>query len=128
MYSDATHAVATLLARGEDICFVPQNGYEFWAVATRKVAQNGLAWTPAEARAEGTRLQSSLTFLPDTGALYDEWLRLVFTYNVTGFKVHDARLVAAMLVHGVTHILTFNDDDFKRYSSEVTVVTPGDVK
>lgn len=40
-----------------------------------------------------------------------------------GVNVHDARLVAAMLVHGLTHILTFNISDFARYS-EITAVHP----
>jgi predicted nucleic acid-binding protein len=31
-------------------------------------------------------------------------------------QVHDARLVAAMRVHGVKRILTFNDKDFARYT------------
>jgi predicted nucleic acid-binding protein len=31
--------------------------------------------------------------------------------------VHDARLVAVMRTHGVTHILTFNVSDFVRYQS-----------
>lgn len=40
-----------------------------------------------------------------------------------GVNVHDARLVAAMLSHKLTHILTFNAKDFRRYS-EIEVVTP----
>ena len=36
-------------------------------------------------------------------------------HGVVGSKVHDARLVAAMNVHGVRRILTFNTDDFTRY-------------
>jgi predicted nucleic acid-binding protein len=42
---------------------------------------------------------------------------------VSGRQVHDARLVAAMKVHNVTHLLTFNTDDFKRFS-EIMVVNP----
>ncbi len=38
-------------------------------------------------------------------------------------NVHDARLVAAMLVHGLSHILTFNTTEFARYS-EITAVHP----
>jgi predicted nucleic acid-binding protein len=127
MHADAHQALTTLLARNEDLCFVPQNGFEFWVVATRPVERNGLGWSPALAQAEVTRLQGSLTFLPDPVTLYDEWLRLVSTYGVCGFKAHDTRLVAAMLVHGVTHILTFNEEDFKRYA-EITVIVPGNVK
>jgi len=35
---------------------------------------------------------------------------------VSGVQVHDARLAAAMRVHGVKRILTFNDRDFARYA------------
>lgn len=38
-------------------------------------------------------------------------------------NVHDTRLVAAMLVHGLTHILTFNISDFLPYP-EITAVNP----
>lgn len=40
-------------------------------------------------------------------------------HNVPGVKVHDARLVAAMNVHNVPRILTFNAGDFLRYGIEV---------
>ncbi|OCQ98267.1 hypothetical protein BCD64_13250 [Nostoc sp. MBR 210] len=36
---------------------------------------------------------------------------------------HDTRLVAAILLHGLTHILTFNVSDFSRYS-EITAIHP----
>jgi hypothetical protein len=47
-------------------------------------------------------------------------------HGVTGKKAHDTRLVAAMMVHGVTHLLTFNIEDFKQYSN-ITLVHPEDV-
>jgi len=39
-------------------------------------------------------------------------------HSVLGSKVHDARLVAAMKVHGVRKILTFDTGDFTRYGIE----------
>jgi predicted nucleic acid-binding protein len=45
------------------------------------------------------------------------------THGVSGKKAHDARLVAAMTVNGITHILTFNADDFTRYTG-ITVLHP----
>jgi len=50
----------------------------------------------------------------------------VVHHRVAGKQAHDARLVAAMLVHGVTHLLTFNTNDFKRFS-EIMVVNPQNV-
>jgi len=40
-----------------------------------------------------------------------------------GVKVHDARIVAAMLVHGITHVLTLDEHDFVRYPG-ITAVHP----
>ena len=75
------------------------------------------------AEVELTRLENLFPILPDVPEIYPEWRRLVVTYNVMGVNVHDARLVAAMLAHGLTNILTFNTNDFTRYS-EITTVHP----
>jgi hypothetical protein len=40
-----------------------------------------------------------------------------------GKQAHDTRLVAAMTVHQITHLLTFNTDDFKRFT-EITAIDP----
>jgi predicted nucleic acid-binding protein len=51
--------------------------------------------------------------------MYGEWKRLVVQYGVLGVKVHDARLIAAMNVHGVRRLLTFDVGDFTRYGIEL---------
>jgi predicted nucleic acid-binding protein len=51
----------------------------------------------------------------------------VLEHRVSGIQVHDARIVAAMTVHQVNSILTFDLDDFARYS-DITVVHPAKVK
>jgi predicted nucleic acid-binding protein len=53
--------------------------------------------------------------LPDSPDVYPEWKRLVVQHAVRGSKVHDAKLVATMNVHGIRQILTFNTGDFARY-------------
>ena len=65
-----------------------------------------------------------MVLLPDNEAIYHQWRQLVVTYAVTGVKVHDARLAAAMRVHGVTHLLTLNTSDFERYPG-ISAVHPG---
>ena len=47
-------------------------------------------------------------------------------YLLSKFFEDDAKLVAAMLVHGLTHILTFDISDFARYS-EITAVNPREI-
>lgn len=114
----ATENVARLLASGKDVCFTPQNIAEFWNVATRPVASNGLGLDVAAARRGVELIEEILTLLPETPAVYAEWKRLVIAHGVAGVRVHDARLVASMNAHGVRTILTFNTDDFLRYTTD----------
>jgi hypothetical protein len=74
-------------------------------------------------------IQSCVTpLLLDSPAIYQEWRQLVVSFGVSGVQVHDARLVAAMKVNGVTHILTFNTTDFVRYASTgIVAVDPTNV-
>jgi len=100
---------------------VPQNFYEFWVVATRPTSQNGLGFAPAQAQAELARLKAVFIFIDDTPAVFPQWERLVVQHQVSGKNAHDARLVAAMLVHGISQILTFNISDFRRYQSIIVL-------
>jgi predicted nucleic acid-binding protein len=84
---------------------------------------NGLGMTPAQADAELRRLEGFFALLPDIPAIYPEWRQLALTVGVSGRQVHDARLAAVMRAHGVTHILTFNPGDFRRYPG-ITVIHP----
>jgi predicted nucleic acid-binding protein len=61
--------------------------------------------------------------LEDTDLVYRRWRELVIGYSISGRQVHDAHLVASMLVHDVTHILTFNGRDFVQYA-EIEVTDP----
>ena len=73
-------------------------------------------------QAELVNLERFLSVLPDSPAVYGEWKRLVVKHAVLGSKVHDAKLVATMNVHGIQKILTFNTGDFRRY--DVDAVHP----
>ena len=41
-----------------------------------------------------------------------------------GLDTPDANLVATMLAHGITRLLTFNVADFQRFGSLIEVVAP----
>ena len=73
-------------------------------------------------------LEEAFSLLPDSADVYREWRQLALEYEVSGVQVHDARLVASMIVHNVTHILTFNVTDFERYADEgIVAVDPAAV-
>ena len=119
----ARDGLFALRDRGETLSIFPQNLIEFWAVATRPLANNGLGWGLDRAEQELAALKSLFVVLADTDAILGEWEQLVVRHRVIGKQAHDAHLVASMLVHRVTHLLTFNDGDFKRFP-EITVLNP----
>ena len=116
-------AVARLAGEGAVLYCTLQNIAEFWNVATRPVDRNGFGLTVADAERETRVIEKGMVLLPDNEAIYYEWRRLILAHSVSGVQVHDARLAAAMSVHGVTHLLTLNADDFKRYA-HITAVHP----
>jgi predicted nucleic acid-binding protein len=119
-------AVKALRYRGETMFITAQTLVEFWNAATRPRDRNGFGYTPAEAYTEIQRVRPFFEFAAERPEIFDEWLRIVVQSGVSGVQVHDARLVAVMHVHGITHLLTLNPRDFRRYKS-VTVVHPTDV-
>ena len=111
-------AVRKLMADGHQLQTTSQNFAEFWNVSTRPIDRNGFGHTPSEANILLRDLEFLFRLLPDLPSAYSEWRRLVVDYGVSGVQVHDARLVASMISHDMTHILTFNTQDFNRYASE----------
>jgi predicted nucleic acid-binding protein len=100
---------------------------EFWNVCTRPTtARGGLGITITRTERRARLMERYLVLLPDTLAVHEEWRRLLVTHTVAGVHVHDARLVAAMHVYQITHLLTFNIADFGRYST-ITPRHPRDV-
>ena len=116
MYRSARNALATLRRRGDRLCVTPQNIVEFRNVCTRPASQNGLGSTVATATRLMARIERMLSSLPGSPLVHSRWKEVVSEHAVVGIQVHDARLAAAMAVHGVTHILTFNTQDFSRYT------------
>jgi predicted nucleic acid-binding protein len=118
----AERALSALRLRNEELQITSQNLVEFWAVATRTTAENGLGYSIEQAMAQVPDLKKFFTLLPEA-PLQIQWEQLVAHYRVSGKNSHDARLVAAMLVHGTNAILTFNTQDFSRYTG-IAVLDP----
>lgn len=111
------------LSQQETVVSVPQVAYEFWAVATRTIEANGLGMTVAEADESLRDMTELFPLLQDERGILRRWWELVRQHEVKGVKSFDTRLVAAMKRHNISHLLTFNDGDFKRYDG-ITVLTP----
>src|SRR5205814_3522987 len=123
----ASEAVETLVSRGEVVCIFPQTLYEFWVIASRPREQNGLGMSAAETEIQCAEFERIFSLMLDVPAIYAEWRVLVTQHAVMGKKAHDARIVAAMRVHNVSHLLTFNGNDFKRFQGIITVTEPKEI-
>ena len=110
-------AVDSLIRSGAVLCYTSQNLGEFWNVLTRPLDRNGFGLTPPEADRRARMIESQIPMLPDDPAVPLVWRRLLVAHAISGAQVHDARIAAAMSVHGVKRILTLNARDFARFPS-----------
>jgi predicted nucleic acid-binding protein len=124
MHNISQRAVEFLRQRGDNPSLIPQNLVEFRTVATRPLSVNGLGMD--QVKAEIAKIKQFFPIFEDVPAIFAEWERLVETYGASGKQNHDARIVAAMNVHNITTILTFNKEDFVRYTW-LTVLEPKDL-
>lgn len=111
----ADAALSALWTAGHELRIVPQVLYEYWSVATRPTEQNGLGFSVDVVSADVDRFKRVFSVLRDERGILDPWQQMALGCKVSGKQAHDARLAAAMLRHGLTHLLTFNIEDFKRY-------------
>lgn len=130
----AIKAVSRLSLDGERLCVARQNLIEFRNTATRPIDKNGLGLSPIQADLELDIAEKGFYTLAEDDKVYTVWRALIAAKGVSGRQVHDAWLVAFMLVYGVTHILTFNGSDFQRYTAlppeigvGIVVVSPKDI-
>ena len=120
----ARDAISTLRARGDEVFVVPQNIYEFWTAVTRQ--QNGPRLEPSVAVERIETLLTDFVLLTDPPGLTQAFVQLMKRYEVRGTNAYDGRLAAAMQLHELTHLLTFNASDFRRYE-HITLVDPANV-
>jgi predicted nucleic acid-binding protein len=115
-HSVAESVVTNLLKEQHELCLVPQVLYEYWVVVTRPVADNGLGMDPVEVDKAIDICLDRFTLFRDERGIFSVWRDLARQHGVKGKNGHDARLVAAMLRHGLRHLLTFNVRDFERFN------------
>jgi predicted nucleic acid-binding protein len=133
-FQAADEAVTHLQSRKERLCVARQNLIEFRNVASRPLDKNGLGLSPADANLDLDIAEREFDVLAEDDLVYKVWRQLIAVKGVSGKQVHDTRLVASMLVYGITHLLTFNGADFRRFETlpsgigtGIVVVNPRDV-
>lgn len=126
LHQVASSAILHLQSRDWDIAITPQVVYEYWTVATRPTNVNGLGHSQVQTWSNVEQMKRQYSLLMENAGVYPLWEKLVHMWPTQGKQAHDARLVAMMQLHQVTHLLTFNVADFKRYSM-IEVLEPAQI-
>src|SRR6187402_86788 len=84
----ANDAVTLLVDGGHKLVVVPQVLFEWWAVATRPRAVNGLGMHASHADSVLKGFEARFPVLPDDSRLYSAWRRMVVEHGVSGKTSH----------------------------------------
>lgn len=78
----------------------------------------------AQAVADVESFERDFNVAEDGPEVFNQLLGLVARFPTGGKQVHDANLVATMIVHGITRLLTFNTGDFRRFGLMIEIIVP----
>lgn len=109
--------------RGERLCFSRQILREYLAVVTRPQA-GVVPFTMDKALARMSLFARSMAVLEDGPTVTRALVDLCQAVPLGGRQVHDANIVATMLAHGETRLLTVNTADFVRFRPRIEIVVP----
>ena len=94
---------------------------EYLAVVTRRQSLRA-AITREEAIEDARQLLGSFEVLEDGPIVTESLLSLCREVSVGGQQIHDANIVATMLVHGERRLLTFSISDFRRFEGRIELM------
>jgi predicted nucleic acid-binding protein len=125
-YEAINNAIIRILLQGGQCFITSQVLIEFWVVATRPVAVNGLGWTPEETERAVQILINQFELLEEIPDIFPIWLSIATNHRISGKHSHDLRIQAVALAHNIRHILTLNPKDFVEVEG-MTIVHPNSI-
>lgn len=65
---------------------------------------------------------TKFTIIEDSLQITNRLVSILRDFRVGGKQIHDANIVATMLVHDIKHLLTHNVQDFARFADLITIM------
>ncbi len=121
-HRDALTVVNDWAAGHTELCTSGQILREYLTVATRPADKNGLGLNLRDALGNVSAIRERTTLLTEDTKVADRLLGLLADVECRGKQVHDANVVATMLVHGVRAVVTLNAEDFARFEGHVSLI------
>lgn len=111
------------IARGDELWISGQVVREYFNQTTRP--QSFMKpLDAAQIDAQYKKLRAVFKIATETEAVIEQFVKLLQTHPTGGKQVHDANLVATMLVYGIDTLLTINVSDLKRFQDKITLISP----
>ncbi|MEW6238620.1 MAG: type II toxin-antitoxin system VapC family toxin [Candidatus Omnitrophota bacterium] len=116
----AANALMELRRKGIELIVSPQIIREYLCVVTRSAScsKNILFSQILE---NLNRIQKEFVLVEENRHVVDCLVDIVRNVSVAGKQIHDANIVATMITHGVSHLLTRNTADFIRFSQYIHI-------
>jgi predicted nucleic acid-binding protein len=93
---------------------------EYLVVATRTPNVNGLGMESADALSNVSEFSKQLLFFEESEVVSHQLQLLTRKYQLVGTHIHDANVVATLLAHGLSKLVTENPVDFSVFSEVET--------
>ncbi|BAY76832.1 hypothetical protein NIES25_32900 [Nostoc linckia NIES-25] len=117
----ATERLQAFAEQGIDLWISRQTLREYLAAMTRRSDLTGNIPIPSLV-ADVRYFASYFRLVEDNLLVTERLLTLMEEIPSGGKQVHDANIVATMLVYGIPQLLTHNTGDFARFSGLITVL------
>ncbi|MEL6717259.1 MAG: PIN domain-containing protein [Bacteroidota bacterium] len=130
VYADSNDPTFGQIAK-EKLLYYLKEGFELWInrqvireylVITSKKMLTNKSYDSKRLVARTAQFDLQFMVADDTKLVTDQLLRLVDKYQIKGKPIHDASIIATMLINGIDRLLTNNVSDFKRYDEDLIVV------
>jgi predicted nucleic acid-binding protein len=120
LHHEALNAINLAHRQGRPLWISRQVLREFIAARTRP--QTFAQSSSTELIIERVRyLENFFQVADDTKSITNQLVRLMADFQVAGKQIHDANIVATMLVHDIPCLLTHNTADFRRFNTIITI-------
>ena len=106
----------TSLEVGFHLCLSGQVVREYLVVATRDRNLNGLGLVTEDAVCNIESFLKRAVLLEETEAVSGHLVTLIRDHNLVGSRIHDANIVATMMAHSISKLITENPKDFREFT------------
>jgi predicted nucleic acid-binding protein len=112
--------IKQLMTDGINFAISPQIVREYLVVLTRGLPPDDPARSAALHNVR--KFVEAFSLLDENSESVARLQTIMENFDVGGKQIHDANIVAVMLVHGVKRLLTYNQDDFKKFDHWIEIL------